>query len=239
MKYSNLSAYNIRKIIDCFYLDLTASQSVEIAGFSRNTVNRFFNIFREAILFASKKEECIKMDGEIELDESYFGARRVRGKRGRGAAGKTIVFGVLRRDDRVFLRIVPNVSREGLMPIVPGKILEGSTLYTDGWKAYNGLILNGYDHYRIFHHENEFARGKNHVNGIEGFWAFARGRLSKFKGLASDRFILHLKECELRYNNRKLNKKEFETMILKLTGKYLKNKDETRKKNKDRTKILV
>ncbi|AJI61230.1 putative transposase [Francisella tularensis subsp. novicida U112] len=50
------------------------------------------------------------------------------------------------------------------MPIIQGKILENSTIYTDGWKAYDGLILNGYDHYRIYHSHNEFARGKNHVN---------------------------------------------------------------------------
>jgi transposase-like protein len=102
------------------------------------------------------------------------------------------------------------------MPIIQGKILEGSTIYTDGWKAYNGFILNGYDHYRIFHHNNEFARGKNHVNGIENFWGFAKGRLNKFNGFSSNKLILHLKECELRYNCRKLNKEEFEKIILKL-----------------------
>jgi transposase-like protein len=72
------------------------------------------------------------MNGEIELDESYFRARRIRGKIGRGAAGKTIVFGVLKRDDRVYLKIVPNASREELTPIIQeGKILKSSTVYTD------------------------------------------------------------------------------------------------------------
>ena len=80
------------------------------------------------------------------------------------------------------------------MPIIQGKILEGSTIYTDGWKAYDGLILNGYEHYRIFHSHNEFARGKNHVNGIESFWAFTKRRLAKFNGLTDDKFILHLKD---------------------------------------------
>ncbi len=100
--------------------------------------------------------------GEFELDESYFGAKRVRGKRGRGAAGKTPVFGVLKREGKVFVRIVPRCSREELLPIIQGKILEGSTIHTDGWKAYDGLILNGYTHYRVFHHENEL-RGGNHM----------------------------------------------------------------------------
>ena len=107
------------------------------------------------------------MSGEIEVDESYFGARRVRGKRGRGAAGKTPVFGLLKRGGKVVVRIVSDCSRESLMPIIQGLVLEGSTIYSDGWAAYDGLIVNGYDHYRVFHSHNEFARGKSHVNGIE------------------------------------------------------------------------
>jgi transposase-like protein len=73
---------------------------------------------------------------------------------------------------------------------------------TDGWKAYDGLILNGYEHYRVFHSDNEFARGKCYVNGIEAFWSYCKRRLSKFNGINSDKFILHLKESEFRYNNR-------------------------------------
>ena len=139
--------------------------------------------------------------GEVELDESYFGARRVRGKRGRGAAGKTPVFGILKRGDKVFLTVVGGCSKRELMPIIRGQILEKATVYTDGWKAYDGLIINGYDHYRVFHSENEFARGKCHVNGIESFWSFAKRRLAKFNGIASSKFVLHLKECEFRFNN--------------------------------------
>ena len=88
------------------------------------------------------------------------------------------------------------------MPIIQGKILEGSTVYTDGWKAYDGLILNGYDHYRVFHSHNEFVRGKSHVNGIESFWSFAKRRLAKFNGLTDQNFFLHLKESQFRFNYR-------------------------------------
>ncbi|MDR0630589.1 MAG: transposase, partial [Holosporales bacterium] len=79
------------------------------------------------------------------------------------------------------------------------------TIYTDGRKAYDGLILNGYDHYRVFHNNNEFARGKCHVNGIESFWSFAKRRLAKFNGMCSSKFVLHLKESEFRFNNRHNN----------------------------------
>ena len=83
------------------------------------------------------------------------------------AAGKTPVFGLLKRGGKVVVRIVSDCSRESLMLIIQGLVLEGSTIYSDGWAAYDGLIVNGYDHYRVFHSHNEFARGKSHVNGIE------------------------------------------------------------------------
>ena len=101
------------------------------------------------------------------------------------------------------------------MPIVQGKILESSTIYTDGWKAYNGLILNGYNHYRIYHSHNQFARGKNHVNGIESFWSFTKRRLTKFNGLTDEKFLLHLKECEFRFNHRREDLNEILRKIFK------------------------
>ncbi len=204
MKFSRLSAYKIKKIITCFSEDLPASKTAKILNINRNTINNYYNQFREKI-FEHLQNVQTKFSGEIELDESYFGAKRIRGKRGRGAAGKTPVFGLLKRNGEVYVAIVKNCSKEQLMPIIKGQILENSRIYTDGWKAYDGLILNGYDHYRIYHSQNEFARGKSHVNGIESFWAFTKRRLAKFNGLKNEKFILHLKESEFRWNHRKVN----------------------------------
>ena len=201
MKYNRLSKYKIKKIIEYFSEDITATSAAKLLKLNRNTVNAYYKEIRQKILAYSLQTQEQEV-GEFELDESYFGAKRVRGKRGRGAAGKTPVFGLLKRQGKVFVSIVPNCSRASLMPIIQGKILEGSTIHTDGWRAYDGLILNGYDHYRVHHHQNEFARGKSHVNGIECFWSYAKRRLSKFNGLSSDTFLLHLKECEFRFNHR-------------------------------------
>ena len=205
IKYSKLSTYKIWKIFYYFFEDFTATQTAKIMGINRNTVNLWYNRFRESIVRISIEEsktfkERYEYEWEFELDESYFGARRVRGKRWRWAAWKTPVFGLLKRDGRVFVSIVENCSREELMPIIQGKILEWSTIYADWWKAYDSLVLNGYDHYRVFHSENEFARGKNHVNGIESFWSFCKRRMAKFNGIDPDKFHLYLKECEFRYN---------------------------------------
>ena len=199
MKYHRLSRYKIKRIIFCFAEDITASSASKILHINRNTINAYYNEIREKILQHSLKEQEKEL-GEFELDESYFGARRVRGKRGRGAAGKTPVFGLLKRNGKVFVTVVPNCSREELMPIIQGKILEGSTIQ----KAYDGLILNGYNHYRVFHSENEFARGKSHVNGIECFWSYAKFHKIQWTNRCKI-YLAFLKETECRFNHKNDN----------------------------------
>jgi len=201
-KHSHISNKKFREIIKYFSLDFSATVTSKLTSISRNTINKIFNQIR-LLLFLEGLSLQEREEGEFELDESYFGAKRVRGKRGRGAAGKTPVFGLLKREGGVYVEVVKNCTKEQLMPIIQGKILEGSTINTDGWKAYDGLILNGYTHHRVYHSHNEFARGKSHVNGIESFWSYAKRRLAKFNGLTDKKFILHLKECEFRFNNRK------------------------------------
>jgi transposase-like protein len=142
-------------------------------------------------------------DGEIEVDESYFGAKRIKGKRGRGAYGKTIVFGLLKREGKVYTEIVPDVKAVTLQALIRGHVELESVIHSDGWRGYNGLVDIGYDkHMRVNHGENEFARGNSHINGIESFWGYAKTRLVKFRGIDKNSFNLHLKECEFRFNNR-------------------------------------
>ena len=197
---SHISEKKFREVLRYFAKDFTADQVTDLTNISRVTVNRLYQLFRLRI--AELLGERSKLGGEVEVDESYFGARRVRGKRGRGAKGKVPVVGLLKRHGKVYTQIISNCSKDQLMPILRGKILSKSTVYTDGWKSYDGLVLNGYKHYRIHHHENEFARGKNHVNGIESFWSYTKRRLLKFNGIHKNKFLLHLKESEFRWNMR-------------------------------------
>ena len=202
-KRSHISEQKFRQIVRSFCLDMNALLTSQVCGISHQSCKIIYRKLRLHIAKLNTKNKA--GFGEFELDESYFGAKRVRGKRGRGAAGKTPVFGLMKRNGNVHIQIVKNCSKTELMPIIKGQILEGSTIHTDGWKAYDGLVLNGYDHYRVFHSKDEFARGKSHVNGIESFWSFAKRRLAKFNGL-SDRFLfLHLKESEFRFNMRNQN----------------------------------
>ena len=184
-----------------FCADIPALTAAGLVGLSVQSTQSLYDGLRLRILNLAV-EEARPFAGEVEIDESYFGPRRVRGKRGRGAGGKTPVIGLLKRGGKVFTEIVENCSKQALMPIIKGQVLSAATVYTDGWKTYDGLVLDGYKHHRIHHHQNQFARGKNHVNGIESFWSFTKLRLAKLRGIRAQYFFLHLKESEWRWNHR-------------------------------------
>jgi transposase-like protein len=202
---SRLSEAKFRQIIKYFSLDLNATQITNLTNLNRNTINKILCLARQRILLITQLQSA-PLVGQIEVDESYFGARRVKGKRGRGARGKIIVFGLLKRGDKVYTQIIKRCDRATLHAIIKEKAGIDSIINSDGWRGYNGLVDFGYKkHYRVDHSKNEFARGKSHVNGIESFWGYAKTRLSKFRGMDKNMFNLHLKECEFRFNNRKQN----------------------------------
>jgi transposase-like protein len=203
LNHSHISEKKFRQIVMCFVKDFTVTETAQLTEISRVSISNIYQKIRIRIVKLCQDESPVS--GEVEIDESYFGAKRVRGKRGRGAKGKIPVFGLLKRSGKVYTTIIKNCKKEQLLPIIKGKILEGSTIYSDSWKSYDGLVLNGYKHYRIYHSKNEFARGKNHINGIESFWSFTKRRLAKFNGISKSKFLLHLKESEFRFNNKGKN----------------------------------
>jgi transposase len=198
---ARISEAKFRDLVRFFALDLEANKIAALTRLNRNTINRYLFLIRQRIAELCEQESPFK--GEIEVDESYFGARRVKGKRGRGAYGKTPVFGILQRGGRVYTEIVPDCAKATLQAIIRGKVDPKSVIHSDGWRGYNGLVDLGYKkHYRVHHGQDQFARGRNHINGIESFWSFAKARLMKFNGLPSSTFYLHLKESEFRFNYR-------------------------------------
>jgi len=201
---THLSERKFLRLLECFCLDITASKAALLCRLNKNTSHRFYALFRARVIAIAIGENA-PFGGEIEVDESYFGPRRVRGKRGRGASGKIPVVGLLKRQGRVYVKPVESCSRKDLLPIIKGQILEQATIYTDGWKAYDCLVTEGYRHHRIHHHENEFSRGRNHVNGIESFWSYAKLRMAQMKGIRKDRFLDHLLESQWRWNHRQEN----------------------------------
>ena len=210
---AKISRAKFRQLLKLFAIDLTATQISALSGLNRNTVNRYLRLIRQSV--AEHCERDSPFSGDVELDESYFGARRVRGKRGRGARGKTIVFGVYKRNGRVYTEIIPNCKKAGIQAIIRGKVELTATLHTDGFRSYDGIVHMGYrKHYRVQHGLDEFVRGTAHINGIEGFWGLAKTRLVKFKGMSPSTFYLHLKECEFRFNHRD---EDLYHLLLKIT----------------------
>lgn len=208
VKWAKISTYKLKKIIECFSLDLSATQTSKILKINRNTINRYYNLFRQLILL-NQMDEFRTFVGEVEVDESYFGAKRIRGqcgklKRGRGTK-KQPVFGIFERNGRVYTEIVPDCKKQTLQSIILGVVDPGTVMYSDGWRGYSGLVSIGYDkHLRVKHNENEFSKGNGvHINGIESFWSFTKRRLAQFNGVKKN-FNLHLKECEWRWKRDEL-----------------------------------
>lgn len=200
-KRSKISEKKFREILRYFSIDLNASQITELSNLNRNTINRYLKEIR--IKIANHCQEQSPFRGEFEIDESYFGARRVKGRRGRGAGGKTIVFGIFKRNGKVYTEIIPDCRRATLQAVIRGRIDPESVIHSDSWRGYAGLVDLGYKkHFRVNHAIDEFVRGNSHINGIESFWGFAKSRLSSFRGMNKSTFHLHLKECEFRFNHR-------------------------------------
>ena len=190
---------------------MEANKIAKISGISRNSINKIFKNIRIRIAEFCEQENPLG-SGEIEIDESYFGGKRIKGKLGRGASGKIPVFGMLKRNGKVFTQIVNNCSASELLPIIGNQISveDNSIIFSDSWKYYDGLAdFCQKRHYRVRHGKNEFAkqelggRIKNHINGIENFWGLCKVRLVRFRDIHKGTFYLHLKECEFRYNYRK------------------------------------
>ena len=205
MHRSHISESKFRQFVRFFVLDLCGVQIAALSGLNRNTVNRILALMRARIMEMAQRESFFGA-GEIEVDESYFGARRTRGKRGRGAAGKTAVFGMKKRGEKVYTQIVKNCSAATLVPIIKGLAPDESVIYSDEWKAYDGLVDAGYkQHRRVRHSAATYAEGRAHINGIENFWGVAKTRLVKMRGIKRGTLGRHIKETEWRFNHRQEN----------------------------------
>ena len=199
MRKSRLSVYKQGRLVEHFVAGSTARTAAALVGVNKSTAAYFYHRLREIIVLEIEQENHEVFDGEIEVDGSYFGGRR-KGKRGRGAAGKVPVFGLLKRKGRVYTKIIPDASSATLLPIIQQKVVPDSIVYSDCWRGYNVLDVSDFKHFRI-NHSKLFADKKNHINGIENFCNQAKRHMRKFNGVSKKHFGLFLKECEWRFNN--------------------------------------
>ena len=200
MRKSRLNKAKQIRLIEYFVAGTTARCAAALVGVNQKTAVYYFHRLREIIAHHLEEDADAVLSGEIEVDESYFGGRR-KGKRGRGAAGKVPVFGLLKRGGKVYTKIIPDASSATLYPIIEKKVVPDSIVYSDSWRGYNVLDISDFKHFRI-NHSKLFADKKNHINGIENFWNQAKRHMRKFNGVPKEHFGLFLKNCEWRFNNR-------------------------------------
>ncbi|MEM9348493.1 MAG: IS1595 family transposase, partial [Planctomycetota bacterium] len=178
MKHSKLSPRQQGELIKLFIAGSTARTAAELVSIHRNSAALYFRKLRELIAAHQEREMRQAFDGEAEIDESYFGGRR-KGKRGRGAAGKVAVFGLLKRGGKVYTQMIADCQRDTLMPIICQRVKPDSVVYSDTFASYSTLSAEGYHHVRINHNDILAEPGGRHINGIENFWNQAKRHLRR------------------------------------------------------------
>jgi len=192
-------------ILRYFCLEISAHRVAKELGMSTPPIWHRFMAYRRWMARLAEAE-ARPLTGELECDESYFGGRRRGGRRGRAVGQKVIVFGILERQGRVSTVIVPRADEATLMREIEARALKGAVFYTDQFKSYRSLKRYG-KHLPVDHstgHVHPRRRGR-HINGIEGFWSYAKERLLKYHGVSRTHFPLYLKEMEFRFNHRHEN----------------------------------
>jgi transposase-like protein len=178
---------------------ISAKQIQRETGVTYKTAWRMFNKIRS--MLSDDGGDPIK--GEAEADETYFGGRTKGGKRGRGAANKSVVAGVVERKGRVIARKVDNVKASTLIPFVTERVLPKTVVYTDELASYNSLAKKGYQHKRIHHSAKVYVDGDVHTNTIEGFWSLVKRGISGVYHSVSHKYLQnYLDEYSFRYNRR-------------------------------------
>lgn len=154
-------------------------------------------------LMAGKNDIDPPMSGHVEVDETYVGGKTKGGKRGRGAANKTIVVGALERDGNISAKVIPNVSRSTLESFIESKVVSGSTISTDELSSYHKVGALGYTHGTVQHGAEQYVNGIHHVNGVEGFWKHLKGAIRSTHIHVSGKHLQkYVGEFSFRYNMR-------------------------------------
>ena len=170
--HCKLKKKSTKRTAPFFILEVTARSAADILGIHPNSAALFYRKIRMVINYHLALAADEVFEGPVDLDESYFGGRR-KGRRGRGAAGKVVIFGILKRNGRIYTVVVDNAKPDTLMPVIKQKIILDSIVYTDSLSSYDKLDVSGFIHHRI-NHSKEFADRRNHINGIGNFWNQAK-----------------------------------------------------------------
>lgn len=249
-------------LIRRFILKDTAKAAAAEAGVNINTANLYFNHIRELIFEYGARAP--RFSGEVEMDQSSFGKgtkrrafdERVAANREaygdvwhprpekktpvKKAAKPILVFGILRREGPVYTKVIEKADRDTLFPIIHLVVEPGTKIYTDKWKGFDGLEISGYTHKQVNHvKDGAVSKDGAHTGNIDSYWSFSKRLMDRFYGISRRTYILHLKECEFRYNHRDLN--ELTNLIKKLLHEHEERfkERETKRKNAKKRPIII
>ncbi|MEL1262988.1 IS1595 family transposase [Pseudoxanthomonas putridarboris] len=201
------------RLLELFVLGVPSYRQRFRSDTTAATRERFYRLVRACCAMVEQLRE--PFEGTLELDETTFGGSR-KGKRGWGAAGKVIVFGLIKRNGQVKAMPIAAHDRASVMQQIDAHSREGSLYYTDEWQAYATLRLRG-EHVMI-RKEKGRPLGRDHINGIEGFWSYAKNWLYPYRGVPSQYFHLYLAEVCYRFNHRQQDLKPLLFRLLKATS---------------------
>lgn len=140
---------------------------------------------------------------EVEIDETLIGGVRKGAGRGKYRDNKTVLLGMVERDGDVVTKVVPNVRKHNLLPVVAANVLPGSAVHTDQNHTYRNLPAMGYEHAAVNHNRDEWVRDNCHVQTIEGFWAQLKRSINGTHIHVSGKHLWkYAKEAEYRFNRR-------------------------------------
>ena len=190
---------------------ISAKQIQRETGVTYKTAWRMFNQIRSLL-----QEDIPTLSGEVEVDETYIGGRKP-GKRGRGAEGKSTVFGMAQRKGDVSATVTLDIKRDTLYPIIKERVIPDSMVYTDEYRIYDRLKGQGYHHKRVHHASKVWVLGDAHTNTIEGFWSVLKRGISGVYHAVSQKYLqCYVNEYMFRYNHRKDEKPMFLTVLEKI-----------------------
>lgn len=185
--------------------------SMELKRQLRVTYKTAWRMAKQIRKLFSKSDK--KLSKTVEADETYIGGKR-RGKRGRGAEGKTAVFGLAQREETVRAEVVPNTQAVTLLPILRKNVRKGSQIMSDEYPPYNRVRSMGYYHRRINHAVKQYVRGLTHVNTIEGFWSQLKRSINGTYHAISPKYLQnYVDEFSWRYNARSCESPAFSLMV--------------------------
>jgi len=226
----NLTKYQWKNLLKWFLRCQSANVVCEETGLSKYKVLRTLNLVRQGMV----RDIPEIFEGIVEVDETYLGGQKknkrkaqlrkdkeAHGKESRRGFGTTKqpVFGILARNGKVYAELVNDTEAKDLIPIITKRVKSGARICSDTWRAYTGLATKGYVHRTVEHQKKEYTKGKNHINGLEGFWGYLKRQLASRGGIRRERLPFYLAEYVWRYNNRKLTVEKQIERLLNLVAK--------------------